>query len=269
MRALLRRAVALAAVFVRPRSASCSLKPPGQTGDGVVFNLLTTAFDRLDAAILLSFDNPSYMLLALLAVLFGVGLWRGWIVVHRRMVAPLAALALAAIFMPEWAMGGWGVHMRLPAVLGALAFASAEFRLDRNAARALAASAAIVLAYNAFALMRSWVAYDRQFAEFRAAAQALPPEGAADDGARRRRDRLSLRPALLAHGGVRHRRARRLHAAAVHDQGPAHRAHRSGVAGHRGRLGRARLAARTSTSSTILPPAGSTTTRTSPTSFPI
>ena len=175
-RALLRRVGSLASVFAPAAICFLFLKPPAQTGDGVVFNLLTTAFDRLDAAILLSFDNPSYMLLALLAVLFGAGLWRGWIVVHRRMVAPLAALALAAIFMPEWAMGGWGVHMRLPAVLGALAFASVEFRLDRNATRALAASAAIVLAYNALALTRSWVAYDRQFAEFRAAAQALPPD---------------------------------------------------------------------------------------------
>ena len=175
-RAMGRRAVALAAVFIPSAMFFLFLKPPGQSGNGVVFNLLTTAFDRLDAAILLSFDNPSYVLLALLAVLFGVGLWRGWIVVHRRMVAPLAALALAAIFMPEWAMGGWGVHMRLPAVLGALAFASADFRLERNAARALAASAVLVLAYNAFALTRNWRAYDRQFAEFRAAARALPPD---------------------------------------------------------------------------------------------
>jgi hypothetical protein len=174
-RAMLRRAASLAAVFIPAAICFLFLKPPGQSGDGVVFNLLTTAFDRLDAAILLSFDNPSYVLLALLAVLFGVGLWRGWIAVHRRMYAPLVALALAAIFMPEWAMGGWGVHMRLPAVLGALAFASVEFRLGRDARRALAASAAIVLAYNALALTRSWVAYDRQFDEFRAAARTLPP----------------------------------------------------------------------------------------------
>jgi len=176
VRALLRRAASLAAVFVPAAILFLFLKPPGQAGNGVVFNLLTTAFDRLDAAILLSFDNPSYVLLALLAVLFGVGLWRGWIAVHRRMILPLAALALATIFMPEWAMGGWGVHMRLPAVLGALAFASVEFRLERKAASALAASAALVLAYNAFALTRNWYAYDKQFAEFRAAARTLPPD---------------------------------------------------------------------------------------------
>ena len=75
-RAMLRRAASLAAVFVPAAICFLLLKPRGQTGDGVVFNLLTTGFDRVDAAILTSFDNPSYVLLALLAVLFGVEIGR-------------------------------------------------------------------------------------------------------------------------------------------------------------------------------------------------
>ncbi len=208
------------------------------------------------------------MLLALLAVLFAVGLWRGWIAVHRRMIVPLAALALATIFMPEWAMGGWGVHMRLPAVLGALAFASVEFRLERNATRALAASAVLVLAYNAFALTRDWLAYDRQFAEFRAAARTLAPDARLmtvldGDAIGYRSDqpywhmaefaiveRGAFTPLLFTTktstscGSIRSGRAS--------PPGPPSRARRP-----------------TSTNSTISPPAGSTKTRTSPMSFPI
>jgi hypothetical protein len=171
-----RRLVEAGAIFVPAALCFLFLKPQGGAGNGVTFNLLTTAFDRIDAMIQIDFDNPSYVLIAILAVLFSVGLWRGWLVLHERMRLPLIALALAAVFMPEWAMGGWGVHMRLPAVLGALAFASCEFRLDRDAARVLAASAMLVLCWNVFALTRDWLGYDRRFAEFREAARTLPPD---------------------------------------------------------------------------------------------
>jgi hypothetical protein len=169
-----RRMAEAGAIFAPAALCFLFLKPQGGAGSGVTFNLLTTAFDRLDAMIQIDFDDPSYVLVGVAAVLFAIGLWRGWLVMHKRMRAPLIALALAAVFMPEWAMGGWGVHMRLPAVLGALAFASCEFRLGRDAARVLAASAALVLAWNVFALARDWLAYDRQFAEFREAVRALP-----------------------------------------------------------------------------------------------
>jgi hypothetical protein len=170
-----RRLAEAGAIFVPAALCFLLLKPHGGTGNGVAFNLLSTAFDRLEAAIQIDFDNPSFVLLALLAVTFAVGLWRGFIVLDRRMRAPVIALALAAIFMPEWAMGGWGVHMRLPAVLGALAFASCEFRLNRDAARVLAVTATVVLCWNVFVLARDWIGYDRQFAAFRAAARTLPP----------------------------------------------------------------------------------------------
>jgi hypothetical protein len=80
----------------------------------------------------------------------------------------LALFAAGALFAPEWALGGWGVHMRLPAVLGALAFASTEWKLPR---RWLAAGGTLALALmsgGAVALTQSWRAYDAQYAEFRA-----------------------------------------------------------------------------------------------------
>ena len=41
----------------------------------------------------------------------------------------LALLLVGAVGAPEWALGGWAVHLRLPAVFGALLFASAELRM--------------------------------------------------------------------------------------------------------------------------------------------
>jgi hypothetical protein len=169
------RALPYVLVFVPAALAFLFLRPHGRADNGVAFNLLGTAFDRVDAALQLTYDNPSYVLLALLVLLFVVGLWQRWLKVHPRMVVPLVLVAVAAALAPEWAMGGWAVHMRLPAVLGALAFASSELDLDRRRLAALAVSAATVLALNAWTMARDWRATSAQYDEFRAAARALPP----------------------------------------------------------------------------------------------
>jgi hypothetical protein len=171
-----RRYASIALVFAPAALCFFLLKPKGRADDGIAFNLATTILDRLEATIQHSFDNPAYVLLALLAVLLATGVWRGWIVLHRRMLAPLIVIALAAAFAPEWAMGGWAVDMRLPAVLGALLFASAEFRVERVQAMALAAAAVLAMAVNVALLARDWLSYDAQFAEFRAAARTLPKD---------------------------------------------------------------------------------------------
>ncbi len=80
----------------------------------------------------------------------------------------LALFALGALFAPEWALGGWGVHLRLPPVLGALAFASLEWK---GAPRAMAAGAVlslVLLGGGAAVVALDWRRYDAQFAEFRA-----------------------------------------------------------------------------------------------------
>ena len=48
---------------------------------------------------------------------------------HPAMWVTLALMCVAALLAPEWALGGWAVHLRLPAVFGSLLFASAEIRL--------------------------------------------------------------------------------------------------------------------------------------------
>jgi len=176
-RARIARACIFAALFLPAAAAFLLLKPPGQPGNGVAFDFADTALDKL-ALIQQSFDHPSYVLVALLAVLAGFGWWAGWLKLDRRMRLPLVALAAAVVLMPEWVMGGWGVHLRLPPVLGALVFASAEFRLERRRLRALALSALGVLAYNIYALADDWIARDRQFSEFRSAVAAQLPQHA-------------------------------------------------------------------------------------------
>ena len=167
------RVAQLAIAFFPSALAYFLFKPAG--GEvSFAFNLSDRMLDRLEAAIQLTYDNPSYVLVALLVILLAAGLWWGWIVLHRRMIAPLAALALAALFAPEWAMGGWGIDLRLPAVLGALLFASIEFRVERNAIAVLAAACGVVIISNAMILAKDWRAAGAQFDEFRRAAHLLP-----------------------------------------------------------------------------------------------
>lgn len=170
----LKRGISVIIPFGPAALAFLFLKPKG-AADGFAFNLWDRALDRTEAALQLSYDNPSFVLLALLAILIIAGLWRSWIMLHRRMILPLVVLALATVFAPEWAMGGWGVDLRLPAVLCTLAFASAQFRLDASASRVLAAAASLVLVCNAVILTKDWLSYDAGIEEFRGMARSLKP----------------------------------------------------------------------------------------------
>ncbi len=168
----LRRVAPVAAICTPAAFAFLFLKPQGGGGP-VTFNLLDTIGDRVSAAVQWNFDQSAWPLLAALVALFATGVWRRKIVLHPRMKLALAVLALMCVFAPEWAMGGWGVDLRLPAVLGALAFASAEFRFQWRTLVALIVAALAAAAWNAAALAGNWRYYDQQFAEFRGAVKDL------------------------------------------------------------------------------------------------
>jgi hypothetical protein len=172
---IVKRLVPVAVVFIPAALAYIFLKPAGERGL-VEFNLLDTWQDRLSAAVQFCFDRPAWILLAALATLFAVGLWRKKLSVHPRMRLALIVLLVASVAVPEWAMGGWGIDLRLPAVLGALAFASAEFCFTRRTAVALAFGTIAVVAFCSATLAGNWLYYDHRFAEFRAASRVLPPE---------------------------------------------------------------------------------------------
>jgi hypothetical protein len=172
--AALARLANVAALGVPSVLAFVLFRPKGE-GGAIAFNLLDTITDRLSAAIQFTFDRPAWLLLTALAAFFAVGVWHGKIFVHPRMRFGLIVLAVACVFAPEWAMGGWGVDLRLPAVLGIIAFGSADFRFERRSEGALLMAALAVAAWNAATLTGNWRYYDRRFAEFRAAAGEIEP----------------------------------------------------------------------------------------------
>lgn len=150
------------------------LKPAAADKGHLEFNLLSTWLDRVGAAFQPRFDDPGYVVLGLLALLWVVGVRRGWLKLHPAMRVVLWLLLASVVFMPEWAFGGWGVDLRMPAVLGAAAFAAVEFDVGARARAALAAAALAALAYTAAAAGGFWAYYDRQYAEFRAALADSP-----------------------------------------------------------------------------------------------
>lgn len=175
LREMWRRLAAAAIVFVPAALAMLLLKPRDPDADsGVAFNFMDTWLDRATAALQHHHDDPSFTIPIVLLVLLVVALWFGSAKVHRRMVFPLGVVGIVAVLAPEWAMGGWGVHLRLPAVFAALVFAALDIRAGKIAV-ATGAAALALISYNAAALTSNLRDYDRQFQEFRKAAHTLPP----------------------------------------------------------------------------------------------
>jgi hypothetical protein len=152
-----------------------ALKPPG-TGSLLQFNLLDTMGERFEAAIAFSFDQPAYAVTAAIVVLFIAGVVTRRIAISRRMGPALLLLALCTIFAPEWAMGGWGVHFRLPAVLGALTLASSQFELSDRWLKGGVAATLILFLFQASVLTLNWQRIDARYREFRAVANRIEPD---------------------------------------------------------------------------------------------
>jgi hypothetical protein len=174
MAKLLERGLSVASIALPGMLAFLFLKPAGAGSDHLEFNLLSTLDDRASAAIQFAFDRPAYPVFLVLLLFFTIGLWQRKIVIHPRMTLLLALLAMAAVFTPEWAMGGWGVDLRLPAVLGVLAFAACDFKIKERTIQIFVALIMIVVAYQSASVAGNWRYYDGQIAELRSAIQRLP-----------------------------------------------------------------------------------------------
>jgi hypothetical protein len=170
-----RRAAIIVALYIPSALAFLVLKPKGAGVSHVEFNLIDTFLDRVSAAVQYTFDRPAYFLLLALVAFLAMGLWRRRIVLHPHMRLLLAVLLATSLLVPEWAMGGWGVDLRLPAVLGTLAFAAADMRFARRTTALIACTLLGLLVYQAATLAGNWRYYDRQFAEFRATIAGLEP----------------------------------------------------------------------------------------------
>jgi hypothetical protein len=163
--ALLYLPAALAFVFLRPRSNS---------EGGVEFNLADTMLDRLESLVQHAFDGSDYVLPAILFGGLALALVFRVARLHPAMWGTLALLLIGALGAPEWALGGWAVHLRLPAVFGALLFAATELRLPPPARASLAVFALTMIAGNAILLTQNWLGYDRQYREFQASLEEIP-----------------------------------------------------------------------------------------------
>jgi hypothetical protein len=175
IRKLVSRAVAPALLALPAAIAFLVLKPHGADAGKLEFNLLDTMRDRLDAAIQYGFDKPARAIAGALIALFVVGLAFQPRAVHPRMRIVLSLFLVATLFLPEWALGGWGVHMRVPAFLGALAFASVEWKLPKRVAMVAASVALAIMSAGAWALTGQWQVYSAQYDEFRADAADIEP----------------------------------------------------------------------------------------------
>ncbi len=171
---LVLRALRAGLVFLPAAGAFLFFKPAGVNGGQLAFDFADTVGDRFSAAIQLYYAEPAYLLTGTLAILCLWGLMYDRFRIHPSMKILVIALAVLALVAPEWALGGWGVHLRLPAVLGAMLFASAELRLGSRATAFAAAVLLLVACVSSATLADNWRGYDRQYSEFRAALGDVP-----------------------------------------------------------------------------------------------
>ncbi|HMH64238.1 MAG TPA: hypothetical protein VK515_01550 [Rhizomicrobium sp.] len=172
--ALARRIARVTLLYVPAALAFLLLRPRTSEDGGVEFNLADTMLDRFESLVQHAFDGSDY---ALPIILFG-GLALALVLrkarLHPAMWGSLALLLLGAVGAPEWALGGWAVHLRLPAVFGAVLFASAELRMQPPVRASLAVFALTMTASNAILLAQSWLGYDRHYREFQASLEEVP-----------------------------------------------------------------------------------------------
>lgn len=172
--ALGRRAGRLLLLYVPAILAFALLKPRSTNESGVEFNLADTMLDRFESLMQHAFDGSDYVLPAILFGGLAVALVLRKARLHPAMWGTLALLLVGALGAPEWALGGWAVHLRLPAVLGAMLFASAELRMEPPVRASLAVLALTMIAGNEILLTQNWLGYDRQYREFQASLEEIP-----------------------------------------------------------------------------------------------
>jgi len=167
------RALRLALLLAPILILFLALKPAGQ-GMHLAFNLYDTMADRFYSLMLYRFDDPNSWLPSLIgALLLGAVLLR-----RARLAEPmwltLVGLVLAALLAPEEAMGGWGVHLRLPALCALLLLAASDVPLNSRMTARLTVLALFLASLSSLSLAASWTQIDRQTTEFRRAEQYLP-----------------------------------------------------------------------------------------------
>jgi hypothetical protein len=169
----LRRARDVFLVYL-PTAFAYLFAMPAGSDKTVAFNLRDTMMDRFESLSLRHFDDPA----CTLPLALGAGLLLALVTRQARVVPAMlpviALLLLAALLVPEEAMGGWGLHLRLPALVAILLLASTELKNGPRFMGVLAAVALGLIGWTSLNLAANWRLYDAQAAEFRAALATLP-----------------------------------------------------------------------------------------------
>ena len=171
---LLGRAARVLLFYIPAALAFLLLRPDATGGSGIEFNLADTMLDRFESLVQHAFDDSDYVLPIILFGGLALALVFRKARLHPAMWGTLALLLVAALAAPEWALGGWAVHLRLPAVFGVMLFASVELRVPPLARCCLAVLALMMIAANAILLTQNWLSYDRQYREFQASLEEVP-----------------------------------------------------------------------------------------------
>ena len=174
LKRLVRRALPVGLIFLPVAVAFLFFSPVGAVGGQFAFDFNDTIGDRFGAAIKLYYDEPAYLLMGALAISYLSGLMYGWLHIHPSMKILVIVLCVLTLVAPEWALSGWGVHLRLPGVLGAMLFATAELRLGSRLTAVAAAVLLLMTGVSSATLAKDWRGYDRQYGEFRAALRQVP-----------------------------------------------------------------------------------------------
>ncbi len=171
--ALLRRGIVAATPFLLPLLLLL-IVPKGQTGGITRYGALA---DKLIVPLTpVSFPGARFDLtiLAFAGVVFVVGLATGRLKLAPPMYAPLIALALAAMAMPNLLSGVWALDYRYPFVLVMLLIAASRWQgLPPRLGLALAGVMAVLLAANIASILAAWRPIGVQYDEFRAALPAI------------------------------------------------------------------------------------------------
>jgi hypothetical protein len=170
----LRRVARLTLLYVPAILAFVFLKPGGADSSDVEFNLVDTLLDRFESLVEYAFDNSDYVVTIALFGGLALALLFRKARLHPAMWGTLGLLLIGALGAPEWALGGWAVHLRLPAVFGAMLFAATEFRMKPPVRAGLAVLALAMIAVNAIRTTQTWLGYDGQYREFQAALEEIP-----------------------------------------------------------------------------------------------
>lgn len=169
-RELLREQVFAAGQFILP-AMIVLLSMPDAARHDFIYGSALTKLRAIWSPTLMYVEPIDLVVFGFLVAAIALG---GGLKPPRPIRLPVIALLLAAIAMPFYMLGAWGVvvfaDMRLPTVVALLIVAGLRpGALPRKTALTVAAGAAAVLIWRSDSVVERWRQVDRQYAEFRQA----------------------------------------------------------------------------------------------------